>query len=105
MYTICLYQITERDCSTEGLAEVKKLLMSVRLLVYFDPTKEFILACDASPYGVGEVLSHRGPNGDEKPIAFTSRSLGTVEKNYSQLEKEGLAIVVGVKKYHQNLFG
>ena len=41
----------------------------------------------------------------KRPIAFASRSLGTAEKNYSQLEKEGLAIVFGVKKFHQYIFG
>jgi len=39
------------------------------------------------------------------PIAFTSRSLDTSEQKYSQLDKEGLAIVYGVRKYHQYLFG
>jgi hypothetical protein len=45
------------------------------------------------------------PNGQEQPIAFASRSLSNTEKKYSQLDKEGLAIVFGVKKYHQYLYG
>ena len=38
-------------------------------------------------------------------IAFASRSLSPAEKNYSQLDKEALAIVFGVKKFHQYVYG
>ena len=35
----------------------------------------------------------------------TLRSLSPAEKNYSQLEKKALAIVFGVKKFHQYVYG
>lgn len=50
----------------------KELLKSASVLVHFVPTKELILACDASPYGVGAVLSHRMEHGSDKPIVYTS---------------------------------
>ncbi len=41
----------------------------------------------------------------ERPIGFVSKTLTAAEKIYSQLEKEGLAVVFGVKKFHKYLYG
>lgn len=84
---------------------VKRLLSSAKVLVHYDTNREIVVACDASPYGIGSVLSHVMPDGSEHPICFASRTLTPAEKNYSQLDKEGLAIVWGIKKYHQYLYG
>ena len=89
----------------EGFQKSKDALKSDCVLVHFDPKRDIVLACDASPYGIGAVLSHRLEDGKEKPIAFASRILAPAEKKYSQLEKEGLAIIFGVKCFHQYLLG
>ena len=75
------------------------------ILVHFDPAKPLIVACDASPYGVGVVLSHRMESGKDQPIGFSSHTLAPAEKKYSQLEKEGLAVIFGVKRFRQYLLG
>jgi len=83
----------------------KQLLISAPVLVHFNPELDITLACDASAYGIGAVLSHRLPDGMEQPIGFASRTLSDAEKKYSQIEKEGLACVFGVKKFHSYLYG
>ena len=79
-------------------------MKSSRLLVHCDSGKDLLLAGDASPYSLGAVLSHRMADNTEQPIAFASRSLTSAEKNYSQLDKEALAIVFTVRKLHQYLY-
>jgi hypothetical protein len=83
----------------------KELLVSSNLLIHFNSNLPLVLACDASQYGIGAVLAHRLPDGSERPIGYVSRTLNTAERNYSQLEKEGLACVFGVKRFYSYLFG
>ena len=92
---------TEQQTAFE---HAKEALQSDTLLTHHNPAKPLILACDASEYGIGAVLSHVIDN-QERPIAYVSRTLSTAEKHYSQLEKEALAIVFAVKKLHRYLLG
>ena len=104
-----LLQKTKRwswgQSQAEAFDKVKQLLLSSRVLVHFDDSLPLVLSCDASPYGVGAVLSHLMPNGDERPVSFASHTLMETEKKYAQLEKEALGIVYGVRIFHQYLYG
>jgi len=84
------------DERSEGAFQAsKRLLVSSEVLAHFDPELKLLLACDASPYGIGAVLSHQMPNGSECRIAFASRTLTLVERRYAQIEREGLALFSG----------
>ena len=86
----------------EAFESAKELLQSAKVLAHYDVNLPIKLACDGSSYGIGAVLSHVMPGGEERPVAFASRTLSA---NYAQLEKEALSIIYGVKKFHQYLFG
>ncbi|UYV69048.1 K02A2.6-like [Cordylochernes scorpioides] len=72
---------------------LKQELVSRPNLALFDPSRTTIVSADASSFGIGGVLRQEQPDGSLKPIAYVSRTLSETEKRYSQIEKEGLAIV------------
>ena len=81
------------------------MLLQDKVLIHYDPELPLVLATDSSSYGLGAVLSHRTVKGEERPIAYASRSLSETEKKYSQIEKEALSLVWGVKKFQTYLEG
>jgi len=48
--------------------------MSSDLLIHFDPSLLFVLACDASQYGIDAVLAHKMPDGMEHLVGYVSRT-------------------------------
>lgn len=48
---------------------------------------------------------HEYPDGmKRRPLAYVSRSLNKAEQGYSQLDKEALAIMFGLKCFGQTLY-
>ena len=83
---------------------LKKLLFARPILKLPDFTQIFILRTDASDDGVGAVLLQT-ENDEKLPVAYASRKLQDREKSYAVVEKECLAVVWGVQKFHQYLYG
>ena len=97
-------QFSWNDACEDAFQEIKRILIQETCLTHFNPEKRLVLATDASPSGIGVVLSQI-ENGVEKPIAFGSKSLTSAQRNYSQLDKEGLAVIFGITKFHKYLYG
>ena len=93
------------DMTDEAFLAVKRALGKSGFLMHFESSLPVTVACDASPVGLGAVLSHIMPDGEERPIQFASRSLTRAEQKYSQIEREGLGSIFGVKRFNPFLFG
>ena len=89
----------------EAFTKAKQLLCQDCMLTHYDVNKPLKLSSDASPYGLGACLVHIMPNGDERPIAYASRTLTKAEWNYAQIEREALAIIFAVRRFHQYIYG
>ncbi|XP_054287992.1 uncharacterized protein K02A2.6-like [Macrosteles quadrilineatus] len=81
------------------------MLVQNKVLLPFDPNLDIVVSADASHYGLGAVLALVLPNGSERPVAFASRTLGKSEIKYAQVEKEALALIFAVRKFHNFLYG
>ena len=107
-----LYRLIEKEVDwqwtqTENTAFniLKQCLATSPVLAIYDPKLPLKVACDASQYGIGAVLSNIYPDGMEKPIAYASRTLNKHEVNYSQVDKEGASVIFALKKFNQYLLG
>ncbi|KAJ8716473.1 hypothetical protein PYW07_003100 [Mythimna separata] len=89
----------------EAFVQIKNILASDKTLAHFDPKAKLILTVDASPTGLGAVLSQVGSDGLEKPLSYASRTLNAAEKKYAQIQKEATAIIFGIRRFHQYLYG
>lgn len=74
------------------------------LMVHYDPQKT-TLTVDASPYGIGAILSNVEKDDTARHVVYASRSPTEVEQKYSHTEKEALAVVWGCERFHMYLIG
>lgn len=89
-----------RDEHQHAFDKLKTMLTEAPLLRYYDINLPVTLSVDASKEGLGAVLLQK-----DKPVAYASRALTETEQRYAQIEKEMLAIVFGVERFHQYVYG
>ena len=92
------------DCQ-QAFDKLRHLLVSPPILVFPDSSKPFILDTDASDFGIGAVLSQVDDDGQERVVAYASRTLSKAERNYSVTRKELLAMVTFISHFRQYLLG
>ena len=92
------WQWTEEH--NRAMSDVKTLVTTAPILAYYNPKRDVTIQCDASKTGLGAAILQEG-----KPIAYASRALTPTEQRYAQIEKEALAIVFALERFHQYTFG
>ena len=77
---------------------LQKALGASQKLYFVKDDWEIHMDTDASEYGIGAYLYQKGPNDEQEPIAFISKTLQPREQNWSVPEREGYAIFHAVTK-------
>jgi transposase InsO family protein len=82
----------------------RSLISEPVMLAYPDPTRKFFVRTDASDVGIGAVL-YQLVRGEERIVEYASRKCIQAERNYSASERELLAIVWSIRRWHRYLAG
>jgi len=92
---------TEHD---QAFNTLKMRHITAPILTIFDPQRPTIVDCDASGVGLGAVLSQI-VDGQERVVAFASRTLNQTEAKYSITKRELLAAIYSLKQFRQYILG
>src|ERR1043165_9153975 len=84
----------------KGFQELKRRLTSAPILILPNPTKSFVVYCDASLMGLGGVLMQ-----DKQVVAYASRQLKVHERNYPTHDLELATVVFVLKLWRHYLYG
>ena len=106
-----LYQLCEKnrkfvwtDECQKAFDTLKEKLTTAPILSYPLEGYEFVLDTDASQFTVGAILSQE-QNGEERVIAYMSKTMNKHELQYCTTRKELLAVVTALKHFHHYLLG
>ena len=83
----------------KAFRELKKRFTKELVLAALDIDKKMRMEVDASDYATGGVLSMECEDGLWRPVAFLSKLLNEIERNYEIHNKEMLAIIRGLEAW------
>jgi len=84
--------------------KLKQRFTTAPILSHFYPDRETVIETDASDFALGVILSQFQDKGLH-PVAFHSRKLNSVERNYQIDDKELLAILEAFMEWKHYLYG
>ena len=89
----------------KSLDILKERMVTVLILVFLDWKKIFHVHVDASLIALGVILVQLGEGGIDHRIVFASIKLSSAERNYTTIERKGLAMVYALQKFRHYLLG
>ena len=93
------------DAEASAFQTLKDLVTSEPVLILPDPSRPYRLEADSSDFATGAVLSQLGSDEKWHPVAFFSKSLNDVQRNYEIHDKEMLAIIRALEEWRHFLEG
>ena len=104
-HSTTLWDLTKRRSKFQwqpqhAVDKIKQGITSANSLQYFDSSKPVIIQVDAFSHGLGATLLQ-----EKGPIEYRSKLLTETESHYSNIEREMLAIVHGLEKFHYYVYG
>lgn len=82
----------------EAFALLKGVLSQAPVLNVPEWGEKFIVATDASQYGIGAVLYQKNKREKLRYIEFAAKALNTAQSNYPALKRELLALYFALKR-------
>ena len=95
---------TWSEDQVKSFENLKTSLSNWKMLSYFDVNLRTELIVDASPIGLGAMLTQRYQD-EKRIIEYASRKLSPCEQRYSQTEREALGVVWGCEHFEHYLIG
>ena len=107
-----LWKLTKKDVRWNWCAKCQMCFEKIKKSLidnigFFNLNWDTQVTVDASPVGLGAVLTQSNPDNksDKRVICCVSRTLSETEKKYSQIEKEAYAIVWACERLELYLVG
>jgi len=107
-----LFNLTKNDSDFRWSSDeqsafdmLKGNVTSAPILALPNNSKPFRIEADSSDFATGAVLSQQGSDDKWHPVAFLSKSLSPVERNYEIHDKEMLAIVRALEEWRHFVEG
>ena len=97
-------QIAWKEAQEAAYRTLKNAVISKPVLHLPDHDKSYTLRVDASEVGIGAVLLQEHDDSLFQ-VGYRSKKLTSAERRYSTIERECLAVIWAIRKFHPYLYG